>query len=107
MGLCSVLVVLRNFPDPLNCNGNCAGWQVSAFPRVKPDGAGFLCADLTYCAQLLAAGFKLAPARQITLVRCDSSFCLSYIAHRYSDICLFATDSNVQSPLSLCALSFL
>ncbi len=42
---------------------------VAAFPRVQPAGAPYLCADLTYAAQLLVAGFKLAPAAQITLVK--------------------------------------
>ncbi len=40
-----------------------------AFPRLKDDIVPFLCADLSYCSQLMTAGFKLHPEAQITLVR--------------------------------------
>mmetsp|Transcript_4525 Transcript_4525/g.7673 ORF Transcript_4525/g.7673 Transcript_4525/m.7673 type:complete len:453 (+) Transcript_4525:180-1538(+) len=42
---------------------------LSAYPRMKPEGAGFLCADLTFVSQLLISGFKLAPSKSITLVK--------------------------------------
>lgn len=38
-------------------------------PSVKPDQAPFFCLDLSYCHQLLTAGFKLPPSAPITLVK--------------------------------------
>lgn len=44
----------------------------SAYPKVaagSPDGAKFLCLDLTYCHVMLTEGFRLGAKDPITLVK--------------------------------------